>query len=146
MQDSEILPKILYHVQSVKYLDLIGYNYVQYQNSFTNTQDAGKRYKYFQSIIEVRDSLLQFGENIKIKNPKLYSGIQKKLKSLDQVVFNHLVFYKYKNGDFRKNIDLLRRAGFYPVKAKIKGKMKLIKLGINYFPWLTNTVLNLKKN
>ncbi len=145
MQDSEILPKILYHVQTVKYLDLIGYNYVQYQNSFTNTQDAGKRYKYFQSIIEVRDSLLQFGENIKMENPKLYSGIQKKLKSLNQIVFNHLVFFKYKNEDFTKNINLLRDAGFYPVKLKAEGKMKLIKLGINRFPRLTNTVLNLKK-
>ena len=78
MQDSEILPKILFYTRSVKYLDIVGYNYVQYKNSFTNTQDAGRRYKYFQSIIEVRDSLLEFGDSIKKADAKLFSGIQKK--------------------------------------------------------------------
>mgnify|MGYP003604902028 CR=1 FL=1 len=145
MQDSEILPKILNHVQSVKYVDIVGYNYVQYQNSFTNTQDAMKRYKYFQSIIEVRDSLLQYGESIKTQNPELYLGVQKKLQSLKHVVFNHLVFYKYKNEDFKKNISLLKEAGFYPVKTKVEGKMNLIKIGINYFPLLTNYILNFVK-
>jgi len=145
MQDSEILPRILYYVKSVKYLDIVGYNYVQYQNSFTNTQDASKRYKYFQSIIEVRDSLQQFGERIKTQNPELFSGVQKKLESLHQVVFNHLVFYKYKNEDFKKNINLLKQTGFFPVKAKAKGKMKLMKYSINTFPSLTNFIFNIIK-
>ncbi|MNK67244.1 putative glycosyltransferase EpsJ [compost metagenome] len=142
MQDSEILPKILYHATSVEYLDLVGYNYVQYQNSFTNTQDAGKRFKYFQSIIEVRDSLFQFGEGIKTQNEVLYSGIQKKIQSLNQVVFNHLVFFKYEREDFEKNIKLLKLNGFFPLKAEVSGKMKLIKFGINKLPLLTNFVLS----
>lgn len=145
MQDSEILPKVLLYVRSVWYLDIVGYNYVQYQNSFTNTQDAGKRHKYFQSIIEVRDSLLEFGETVRLQNPELYLGVSRKIESLNHVVFDHLVFYKYKNKDFATNIDLLRTAGFFPVKAKVTGKMKLVKYGINHFPMLTNTFLNLKK-
>lgn len=145
MQDSEILPKILFYVKKVKYLDLIGYNYVQYRNSFTNTQDAGKRYKYFQSIIEVRNSLVKFGETVEAHDPELYLGIQKKLESLKQIVFNHLVFYKYKNKDFVKNIDLLIKADFFPLQAQTTGKMKLVKLGLNYFPSLTNYILNFVK-
>lgn len=145
MQDSEILPRILYYVRSVKYLDVIGYNYVQYQNSFTNTQDAGKRYKYFQSIIEVRNSLRQFAKSIETKNPELHLGTQKKLESLNQIVFNHLVFYRYKNEDFKKNIQLLKNADFFPVKSKVSGKLKFIQFGINKFPLFTNYILNFVK-
>lgn len=145
MQDSEILPRVLYYVKSVKYLDLVAYNYVQYQNSFTNTKDAGKRFKYFQSIIEVRDSLFQFGESIEKDNGELYLGVEKKLRSLNQIVFNHLVFFKYKNSDFKKNTELLKSSGFYPLAADVSGKMKFIKFGINKFPLLTNCVLNILK-
>lgn len=142
MQDSEILPRILYYVKSVKYLDFVGYNYVQYENSFTNTQNPEKRYKYFQSIIEVRDSLKYFANTIKDDDKELYIGVQKKLESLNQIVFNHLVFYKYKNGDFMKNLDLLKKASLFPIKVKAKGKMNFIKLGVNNFPMLTNYILN----
>lgn len=145
MQDSEILPKILLHVRSVKYFGLVGYNYVQYQNSFTNTQDAGKRYRYFQSIIEVRDSLEKFGQTVRTQNPELYLGIQKKIESLSQVVFNHLVFYKYKKGDFIKNIELLKKADLFPIEASAKGKMRLVKLALNNLPSFTNYVLNFVK-
>lgn len=147
MQDSEILPKILHHTKSVKYLNFIGYNYVQYINSFTNSQDATKRYKYFQSIIEVRSSLLEFGENIKNVNPELYCGIQMKLNSLNQVVFSHLVFFRYKNKDFLNNINLLKEAKFFPIKTDLTGKMEFVKICLNTFPIITNTFLNLvKKN
>lgn len=145
MQDSEILPRILYHVKSVKYLNLVAYNYVQYKNSFTNTQNPIKRYKYFESIIEVRNSLQNFGEIIKTKNSELYIGIQNKLESLDQVVFNHLVFYRYKNEDFVRNIELLKNANFFPIKVNTTGKMKFVKWAINRFPALTNYFLNLIK-
>lgn len=145
MQDSEILPRILFHVQTVQYLDFVGYNYVQYQNSFTNTQDSGKRFKYFQSIIEVRNSLQEFGESIKTENLQLYSTIQKKIESLSKVIFTHLVFHKYKNKDFAKNIDLLKQAGFFPLKGKAKGKMKIVKFCMNRFPLVTNYFLNFFK-
>lgn len=145
MQDSEILPRILFHVQTVQYLDFVGYNYVQYQNSFTNTQDGEKRFKYFQSIIEVRNSLQEFGEGIKTENLQLYSAIQKKIESLSQVIFTHLVFHKYKNKDFAKNIDLLKQAGFFPLKGNAKGKMKIVKFCMNRFPLVTNYFLNFFK-
>lgn len=143
MQDSEILPKILLQVKTLKYLDVIGYNYVQYQNSFTNTQDGEKRYKYFKSIIAVRDSLVLFGESIRDQNPQLFSGIQNKLESLNQVILDHLVFYKYNAKNFMRNIELLRENGLFPLKAKVEGnKMNLVKLGINNAPKITNYVLN----
>lgn len=145
MQDSEILPQVMLYAKSVKYLDLVGYNYVQYAHSFTNTHDPQKRYDYFRSIIEVRDSLQRFGPRVQAQHPLLYSGIQKKLGALDQVVLSHLVFYRYKSSDFRKNLALLKRAGFYPLKANVRGRMKIVKYGINIFPRITNAILSLFK-
>ncbi|MDP9956827.1 glycosyltransferase involved in cell wall biosynthesis [Epilithonimonas hungarica] len=144
MQDSEILPKILYHTKTVRYLDVLGYNYVQYHNSFTNTQNPDKRYNYFKSIIEVRDSLGKFADSIK-DSEDLYNTIQKKIESLNDVIFRHLVFYKYKKKDFRKNIGLLKNAGLYPLKSNVNGKMKFIKCAINNLPTITNIFLNLAK-
>lgn len=145
MQDSEILPKILAHVKTVKYLDIVGYNYVQYQDSFTNSQNPEKRYQYFKSIIAVKDSLLQFGESIKNENPDLYKTIQKKIESLGQVVFNHLIYYRYKKTDFKRNINLLKEAELFPIKTKMHGRNRWIKFGINYIPEVTNFVLNFVK-
>ncbi len=145
MQDSEILPKILFHTNSVKYIDEVGYNYVQYQNSYTNTQNPEKRFQYFQSIIEVRDSLQDFAISVKNENPDLTEALHKKIESLNQIVLNHLVFYKYKNKDFLRNIELLKKASLFPINAKVTGKMIFIKLTLNHFPILTNSLLNLLK-
>lgn len=145
MQDSEILPKLINHIKAVKYIDRVAYNYVQYQNSYTNTQDGSRRFKYFQSIIEVRDSLAEFGKSIIETNPELHATIQKKITSLNQVVFDHLVFYKYNSKNFSKNIILLKKAGLYPITNRAEGKMRWIKWGINNFPLTTNMLFNLIK-
>ena len=142
MQDSEILPQILFHVKSVRYIDHIGYNYVQYAGSFTNTQNPEKRYHYFQSIIEVKKSLSDFAEKIQTLNPTLYQGIIKKVESLDVVVLNHLVFFRYKRADLQRVLQLLEQNDFYPLRAQVSGKMKALKWGLNNFPFTTNFVLS----
>lgn len=143
MQDSEIFPKIMYYTKSIKYIDIIAYNYVQQENSFTNTINSSKRIKYFESIIEVKNSLVEFSEFIKDKDKNLDQGIQKKLKAIDQIIFNHLVFYKYSPETFKGILKLLKEYNLYPLTYKPSGKLKLIKLGLNISPLITKKIIDL---
>lgn len=142
MQDSELLPKILFHTRSVQYIDEVGYNYVQHQQSFTNTNNPEKRYFYFVSINVVKESLEDFALSIKGEDEDFYQIILLKINSLHKIVFNHLVHYRYNAYWFRKNIDFLKSKNFFPLKYKAEGKMKLVKWGINNFPMQTNFLLN----
>lgn len=143
MQDTEILPKIMYHTKSVRYIDKVQYNYVQQENSFTNTKNAQKRINYFESIITVKSSLESFAKEIQFKDPVLYQGIQKKIISLHEVVFNHLVFFDYSNTTFKHIINLLKLYNFYPLKYNPIGKLKWVKIGLNIDPQLAKKIINL---
>lgn len=142
MQDSEIMPKIIYHSQSVKFLSIIAYNYVQHDSSFTNTINQHKRLRYFESIVEVNKSLEDFKIKIQQQNPPLAEAIAKKQTTLNQVIFNHLVFFKYDKKTLKEIIRLLGQNGLFPLKFAPKGKMILVKLGLNNFPILTKNILN----
>ena len=145
MQDSEIFPRIMYHAKEVIYLDFTVYNYVQHENSFTNTQNAQKRINYFESIITVKSSLDSFAKEIQINDPILYQGIQKKIISLHEVVFNHLVFFDYSNSTFKYVINLLKQHNFYPLKYKPVGKLKWVKIALNIHPLLAKKLINLMR-
>jgi len=60
MQDSEILPKLLINTQRLALLNKVCYYYIQQADSYTNSSKGQKRFKYFESIIEVRNSLQDF--------------------------------------------------------------------------------------
>jgi len=140
MQDSEILPKIMYHTKRLAYYDFVCYYYVQQANSFTNSANGAKRYKYFESIIAVGHSLQQFlHEN---DNPQIASGIEKKLQSLNHIIFNHLLYFKYDSQWLRKIIALLKANEFYPLKHQVSGKNKLLKAGLNHFPVFTKSIID----
>lgn len=142
MQDSEILPKLIYRANNLIYTDECIYNYVQHKNSYTNTSNADKRLNYFKSIIAVENSLLSFGELIKEKDSILFEGIQKKRNSLHKIVFNHLIFFSYSKAGLIKIIDYLKEYKFYPLKHNAKGKFLLIKYGLNNFPVFTKRVID----
>jgi glycosyltransferase involved in cell wall biosynthesis len=142
MQDSEIFPKIMYHSQTVAYLDFVAYNYVQQENSFTNTNDKNKRIKYFESIIVVKKSLELFAKKIKNKDRIIYNGVVKKIASLNEVVFNHLVYYKYSDQTLKTIIFLLKNNNLYPLKFIPKGKLKLVKFGLNIAPLFTKRIID----
>lgn len=148
MQDSEILPKLMLCIARLYFYNTSCYNYVQHENSFTNSNNPNKRYFYFQSIVAVRKSLLEFAIIANNQQNKLlYKGILKKVTSLNLVIFNHLVFFKYTYKNLKKIITLLKHNKLYPVKTKVKGKMKIVLLGINTLPFITNKIINLiRKN
>jgi glycosyltransferase involved in cell wall biosynthesis len=135
MQDSEIMPKLMYHTNTMKFIPVIAYNYVQHENSFTNSTNPEKRYKYFQSIIKVRDSLVDFGGIIKSDNSDLYQAILKKKSLLHIIVFNHLVYYKYSDIWLKNILELLKQNEFYPLKATVRGKLVLVKWAMNISPF-----------
>ena len=58
------------------------------------------------------------------------------------MVFYHLIFYKYDKVTMSKIIILLKHNRLYPLKIKTKMKYKLLKMGINKFPYLTNYAIN----
>lgn len=142
MQDSEILPKIVFRAKNLVYTDECIYNYVQHENSFTNTSNTEKRLNYFQSIISVDKSLKEFGEHILEKDIVLYNGIQEKRKSLHRVVLHHLIFFTYSKQGLNKIILFLKENNFYPLKYKAKGKFELIKYGLNTFPIFTKKIID----
>lgn len=143
MQDSEILPKIMYYVNKIKFCNLLIYYYVQHKNSFTNSNNAQKRINYFESIITVKSSLNSFAKEIQINDPILYQGIQKKIISLHEVVFNHLVFFNYSNSTFKHVINLLKQHNFYPLKFNPVGKLKWVKIALNIHPLLAKKIISL---
>jgi len=142
MQDSEILPKIMFYTTTVLYIDAVFYNYVQQENSFTNTNNFQKRINYFESIIIVKKSLENFSVSIKDKDILLYEALLLKIKSLDEVVLNHVVYYRYSTKSLKKIITLLSKNNFYPFKFRPPGKLRLIKFGLNCTPVITNILIN----
>lgn len=143
MQDSEIMPKLMLNIHRLAFFDRSCYYYVQHADSFTNSQSGLTRYQYFKSVIEVRDSLLEFLAGMGENDFQLSRGIEKKLESLHEVVFNHLVFFTYEEKWFKKVIDLLTENQFYPLSYKPKGKMRLVKLGMNFQPFLAKRIIDL---
>ena len=139
MQDSEILPKLMYYADWVRCLNKHCYCYLQQRNSFTNTNNGQKRYNYFKSITEVRNSLEDFSNSI--ENKKMIEGVNKKIEMLHEVVFNHFVCYNYDLEWLVKIIDLLTQNGFYPLKYNAKGKMHIVKMGLNKCPVLTKYLI-----
>ncbi len=137
MQDSEILPKILINASKVGLFNMTCYYYVQYKESFTNTNNGQKRYSYFQSILEVERSLKEFQNILHRKDDEMKSGLKKKLTTLERVIFFHLLYYRYDKLWLLKCIELLRQNGHYPLKFKPKGKLLFFYYGLNFSPVLT---------
>lgn len=142
MQDSEILPKLMVNTNRLSFFGKNAYYYVQHPNSFTNTTNGEKRLKYFQSMIEVHQSLKDFRHTIIAQDKILAETIQLKLEALHLNVLFHLVYFGYKNDRLKEIIELLRENEFYPLKAKVKGKMMWFKVGINFNPVLTKKTID----
>jgi len=145
MQDSEIMPKILFHVNRFKYSYIHAYNYAQHELSFTNTNDTDKRIAYFKSIVTVRDSLQHFYNEIKETNILLSQGVNKKIKSIQEVVFSHLLYFKYDKRTFDKIISLLKANNLFPVMHCFSKKNNIIRWFLNLSPYNTYLLFNLIK-
>ncbi len=149
MQDSEIMPKLMIHIQRLSFLKSTCYYYVQQINSFTNTTSGEKRFKYFESIIEVKESLELFLENEAKNNLQIKNGLVGKIEGLHQIVFNHLLFFSYEKEWLLKIIQLLKQHNLYPLQHKAKGKMQMLKIGLNNYPiatkWLVDKIQSLRK-
>lgn len=142
MQDSEILPKLLINVNRLSFFNKTCYYYVQHPDSFTNTSNGKKRLKYFESMIEVKQSLQLFLSNEAKNNVPLTIGLEKKILGIHHIIFNHLVFFKYEKNTLKEILRLLRRNNLYPLKFAPMGKMIFVKLGLNSFPILTKLIVD----
>lgn len=146
MQDSEILPKLMFHANRISFFDEVCYYYMQQPGSFTNSKNAEKRYKYFESIIAVRDSLEGFLASDGYKNSQIASGIRMKLQSLHHIVYNHLVFTRYEEKWLEKIIVLLRNNRFFPLQYGQSAKTKLVAMALNAAPVFTKKIIDGMRN
>lgn len=150
MQDSEILPKILIKVERLSFINETCYYYVQHPDSFTNSTNGQKRFKYFESIIEVKKSLTLFSNELKENDPEMQIGLQYKIEGLKKIIFIHLVYFNYNKEWLIKIITLLKENELYPVNAKVYGKLKFIKMCINNYPittkWFFDKIQFIRKN
>lgn len=147
MQDAEIHPKILFYAKQLSFFDKDCYYYVQHSKSYTNSENGEVRYNYFKSIIEVTNSLKHFMAGEASENDNMTKGIQLKLEAIDNIVFSQLAFFNFDKYWLKKIIKLLKESDLYPLKFKSKGKMKLIKIGLNNYPFFTKDIIRLiKKN
>ena len=83
MQDSEILPKLLIHASRVSFLNETCYYYVQHPNSFTNSNKSDVRFKYFESIVKVNNSLATFLTLDAKSNSDMTLGLKRKLEAIN---------------------------------------------------------------
>lgn len=143
MQDSEIFPKLLINADKVAFLDKTCYYYVQHKNSYTNSSNGNKRYNYFKSIIEVEKSLSDFQNSIQNEDDEISIGLKKKIEAIDKIIFYHLVFFRYEKEWLIKCINLLKSNGFYPLRFNAKGKLFIIKFGMNIFPIFTKKIIDI---
>jgi glycosyltransferase involved in cell wall biosynthesis len=142
MQDSELLPKVLQVTQRLGYKNSFCYYYVQHPKSSTNSQSGSERYFYFESIIAVRESFRSYLKDIRAIDEDLSKGLQKKLETIDKVVFNHLLYFKYESNGLNKILHLLKSNDLYPISYQPKGLKKILKIGLNTFPYFTNYTFN----
>lgn len=142
MQDSEILPRLLYHVNKIVYNASAVYNYVQHETSFTNTKNPSKRLQYFKSIMTVNASLEDFKKEISLTDARLAKTIEKKQEALHRVVFYHVAFFPHSSSNFKVILSLLKEHNFYPLQASLTGKLKLLKLSLNIHPSLTKRLID----
>lgn len=140
MQDSEILPKLMRHIKRISFLPEAVYNYVQHPDSFTNSNNGEKRFKYFESIVEVDKSLSYFLKNEAKDDLELCEGVAHKIKGLHQIVFNHLLYFKYDKLWFMRIINLLEKNQLYPIGYDGKDKKRLLAWGLNNYPYFTKII------
>ena len=146
MQDAEVLPRIMFYIHNIKFLNLNSYNYVQHLNSSTNSESQSRRYNYFKSITIVKSSLEKFRAQLK-NDCCLEEALNLKIISLNYIVFQHLIHFKYQRDCIYKIINLLKMNSMYPIHVTTNNiKYKIILLFLNCFPYFTNYFISkLKK-
>ncbi|MDO7171367.1 glycosyltransferase family 2 protein [Mariniflexile sp. AS56] len=116
MQDSEIMPRIMNHVNRIMHLDKIIYSYVKRETSFINNNNSTVREKYYYSIIAVNDLLTNFKSSLQ-NNDALKLGLEKKLVSINKILFLQFLYNDFDTDTLNQIIKKLKQSKLYPFKS-----------------------------
>lgn len=127
MQDGEIMPRIMLHALSVKYLDkkLIKYRYRH--NSAVNHQCEKSRTYFYFSMVIVADKLRNLHQSICEKDV-MYQALNLKRNQLNQMLFTNFILNNYSEKSNLYFVKLLKDYRLLPFQ-KIVGftsKMNLV--------------------
>ncbi|WP_308991946.1 glycosyltransferase [Mariniflexile litorale] len=150
MQDSEIMPRIMHHVNKIAPIHKVVYYYVNRENSFINSKKKNVRKRYYDSIIKV-NSLLNSFKNSLPKEALITQGINNKLADINRILFLQFIFNDFDRATLKDILKSLKSHKLYPFPPiEEENKLKkinynLLRLVINKFPIATrNLYLKLK--
>lgn len=116
MQDSEILPRLMYHVKAINFLDYPVYFYVNREDSFINSSNIKTRKKYYESIIKVYIHLLTFKEKLE-PTSLIRIALIKKLKNIHKMIFLQYIYNDFEKSVLKELLIQLKGAKLYPFKT-----------------------------
>ena len=139
MQDAEMLPRALIHAERVLLTGLKCYVYVKRVGSFVNSENSNVRIRYFESVIEVRDRLKQFKDQLTRGSP-IELGVRKKINVIEEILFLSLIYETADSASRSSRIEHLAISGVYPFNFQETGrfgvrvKRRILRWGLNLSP------------
>jgi glycosyltransferase involved in cell wall biosynthesis len=139
MQDAEMLPRALIHAEQVFSANLAAYVYVKRSESFINSTSHAVRERYFASVIEVRNSLLEFAKTV--NQAAMSAGLRKKLNVIEEILFMSLVYDALDASRRRSRVQKLIEVGVYPFRFDAAGhgltrlKREALRRAVNCSPY-----------
>lgn len=113
MQDSELMPRLLEHVQNISFFDKEVYRYVKRHDSFINNNDEKVRTKYYLSIIEVGFHLRQFKTEL-AEWSLIRKALEKKLLDINKILFLQFLYTNFNGQNLNIIMENLISKDFFP--------------------------------
>lgn len=139
MQDSEIMPRIMWHVKKIMHVPKVIYYYVNRENSFINNKSEKIRKRYYNSIITVSNLLSNYQRTLP-KRSLIAATIDKKLSEINRILFLQFIYNDFDDNTLKELINKLKKNHLYPFKyIKHEEKIKvliynILRFFINNYP------------
>ena len=145
MQDSEIMPRIMWHVKKIMHAPQVVYYYVNREDSFINNKSKKVRTRYYFSIITVANLLNSFKKTLPITSLMTIT-LNKKLSEINRILFLQFIYNDFDDKTLNELLSKLKENHLYPFKfIKHEEVTKVIiyntlRFFINKFPIHSRTL------
>lgn len=116
MQDSELLPRILFHAKTIAFYDFKIYYYVNRQDSFINSKKISTRVKYYSSIISVYKHLKDF-KNVLDEKHLISKTLNKKQVDIHKMLFLQFIYTEFDSYNLKLILKELKKHKLFPFKS-----------------------------